>query len=146
MQGRVVGINSMDPFNHRGFIWDLELGFVQAEEWIESHGMEFPNDYQITQMSAISEDGRMPEDWREEIARLGTSWQKPYLEHAPWIVVLFEQRFGVDPDGTRSKHYYVKESVGIACGLFISALHRIGRDAITVLQHSFVTRVAIVEE
>ena len=76
-------------------------------------------------------DGRMPEDWKEEIARLGTSWQKPYLEHAPWIVVLFEQRFGVDPDGTRSKHYYVKESVGIAAGIFIAALHTMGLATLT---------------
>jgi len=76
-------------------------------------------------------DGRMPEDWQEEIARLGTSWQKPYLENAPWIVVLFEQRYGVDEDGSRRKHYYVKESVGIAAGVFIAALHNIGLATLT---------------
>ena len=75
--------------------------------------------------------GRMPEDWREEIARLGTSWQKPYLEHVPWVVVLFEQRFGIDVDGSRSKHYYVKESVGIAAGIFIAALHTMGLVTLT---------------
>jgi nitroreductase len=75
-------------------------------------------------------DGRMPEDWREEIARLGTSWQKPYLEEAPWIVVLFEQRFGLD-GGARRKHYYVKESVGIAAGIFIAALHNMGLATLT---------------
>jgi len=76
-------------------------------------------------------DGRMPEEWQEEIARLGTSWQKPYLEEAPWIVVLFEQRYGIDPDGERLKHYYVKESVGIAAGMFIAALHTMGLSTLT---------------
>lgn len=76
-------------------------------------------------------DGRMPGDWQDEIARLGTSWQKPYLETAPWLVVLFEQRYGVDPDGSRRKHYYVKESVGIAAGVFIAALHNMGLATLT---------------
>ena len=76
-------------------------------------------------------DGRMPEDWQEEIARLGTSWRKPYLEEAPWLVVLFEQRYGVGEDGVRSKHYYVKESVGIAAGMFIAALHNAGLATLT---------------
>ena len=76
-------------------------------------------------------DGRMPEDWREEIARLGTSWQKPYLEDVPWIVVLFEQRYGINSDGARTKHYYVKESVGIAAGIFIAALHNMGLATLT---------------
>ena len=73
----------------------------------------------------------MPEDWRQEIARLGTSWQKAYLEDAPWIVVLFEQRYGLDADGERTKHYYVKESVGIAAGIFIAALHNMGLATLT---------------
>lgn len=76
-------------------------------------------------------DGRMPEDWRDEIARLGTSWQKPYLEDAPWIVVLFEQRYGINEDGSRRKHYYVKESCGIAAGIFIAALHNMGLGTLT---------------
>jgi len=76
-------------------------------------------------------DGRMPADWREEIARLGTSWQKPYLEEVPWIVVLFEQRYGTNSDGSRAKHYYVKESVGIAAGIFIAALHTMGLATLT---------------
>ena len=75
--------------------------------------------------------GRMPDDWRDEIVRLGTSWQKPYLETAPWIVVLFEQRYGIRSDGSRAKHYYVKESVGIAAGIFIAALHTMGLATLT---------------
>jgi nitroreductase len=77
------------------------------------------------------EGGRMPADWREALAPLGTDWRKPYLETAPWLVVVFEEAYGLRPDGSRRKNYYVKESVGIACGLFIVALHRIGLATLT---------------
>lgn len=63
---------------------------------------------------------------REALAHLGTHWQKGYLETAPWIVVVFEERYRSTPDGNRQHHYYVKESVGLACGLFIAALHNMG--------------------
>jgi iodotyrosine deiodinase len=75
--------------------------------------------------------GRMNEEWQSALAPLGTDWRKPFLETAPWLVVLFEQRYGVREDGSRQHHYYVKESVGIAAGLFISALHRIGLATLT---------------
>ena len=77
------------------------------------------------------EGGRLPPHWREDLAPLGTDWEKPFLETAPWIVVVFEQRFGRRPDGTKQHHYYVKESVGIACGMFIDALHRMGLSTLT---------------
>lgn len=77
------------------------------------------------------EGGRLPAHWREDLAPLGTDWRKPYLETVPWIVVVFEQRFGTRPDGTKQHHYYVKESVGIACGMFIDALHRMGLSTLT---------------
>lgn len=77
------------------------------------------------------EGGRLPPHWREDLAPLGTGWEKPFLETAPWIVVVFEQRFGTRPDGTKQHHYYVKESVGIACGMFIDALHRMGLSTLT---------------
>ena len=79
----------------------------------------------------ISYEGRMSEEWLEDLAPLGTNWHKPYLETVPWIVVLFAQAFGVRADGSRKKHYYVKESVGIACGLFIAALHHAGLATLT---------------
>lgn len=72
------------------------------------------------------EGGRLPADWREALEPLGTGWEKPYLDVAPWIVVLFEQRYGVAGDGSRIKNFYVKESVGMAAGLFIAALHHMG--------------------
>lgn len=75
--------------------------------------------------------GRMPPDWLEALAPLGTSWEKPYLEIVPWIVVVFEELYGLEPDGRKRKNYYPKESVGIACGLFIAALHRMGLATLT---------------
>ena len=75
--------------------------------------------------------GRLPPHWREDLAPLGTDWRKPFLETVPWIVVVFEQRYGIRHDGTRQQHYYVKESVGIACGMFIDALHRLGLCTLT---------------
>lgn len=77
------------------------------------------------------EGGRMPRNWLNELAPLGTNWQKPYLEIVPWIVVLFEETYRINPDGSRAKNYYVKESVGIACGLFLTALHTMGLAALT---------------
>jgi iodotyrosine deiodinase len=75
--------------------------------------------------------GRMPADWLEALAPLGTSWEKPFLEIAPWLVVVFEEVWSYGPGGERRKNYYPKESVGIACGLFIAALHRMGLATLT---------------
>ena len=75
--------------------------------------------------------GRMPPEWREALEPLGTSWEKPFLETAPWLVVVFEELYGLRPDGGKRKNYYPKESVGIACGLFIAALHRMGLATLT---------------
>jgi iodotyrosine deiodinase len=77
------------------------------------------------------EGGRMPAEWRDALAPLGTDWRKPFLETVPWIVVLFEQVHGWFPDGSVRKHYYARESVGIACGLFIGAIHHMGLASLT---------------
>lgn len=77
------------------------------------------------------EGGRMPDEWLEALAPLGTGWRKPYLETVPWIVVVFEEIYGQQSDGGRRKNYYVKESVGIACGMFIHALHTMGLCTLT---------------
>ena len=77
------------------------------------------------------EGGRLPSDWLEALAPLGTDWHKPFLEAAPWVVVVFEQRYGLTSEGLRQHNYYVKESVGIACGLFIAALHNMGLATLT---------------
>jgi iodotyrosine deiodinase len=75
---------------------------------------------------AVNYGGRLPEDWLEALAPLGTDENKPYLEVAPWLVVLFEERYGINPDGSHRKNFYVKESVGIAAGLFVAAVHAAG--------------------
>lgn len=77
------------------------------------------------------EGGRMPPEWLEALAPLGTDWRKPYLETVPYLVVVFEQIHGHHPDGRTRKNYYVRESVGLASGLFIAALHEMGLSTLT---------------
>jgi len=76
-------------------------------------------------------ENRMNADWQQAIAPLGTDYHKEFLEIAPWLVVLFEQRYEITQDGSQRKNYYVKESVGIAAGLFIASLHRMGLSTLT---------------
>jgi iodotyrosine deiodinase len=78
-----------------------------------------------------SYDGRMPSDWLEALRPLGTDWQKPHIETAPHLVVVFEQAFGLRSDGAKIKHYYVRESVGIAVGLLLASLQRAGLATLT---------------
>jgi hypothetical protein len=77
------------------------------------------------------ERGRMPAAWLEALAPLGTDWHKPFLETVSWIVVVFEEIYQVGTEGQRLKSYYGKESVGIACGLFVAALHVMGLATLT---------------
>ncbi len=77
------------------------------------------------------EGGRFPDEWLEALAPLGTDWRKPHLSEAPWLVIVFEEMYGFEDDGSKRKNYYVKESVGIACGLFIAALHHMGLVTLT---------------
>ncbi len=78
-----------------------------------------------------SYEGRMPDEWLEALAPLGTDWRKPFLETVPWIVVCFEELFGYDEEGNKRKNYYVRESTGLACGLFIASLHTMGLSTLT---------------
>lgn len=77
------------------------------------------------------EGGRFPPEWLEALAPLGTFWEKPFLETAPWLVVVFRQDQGRAADGSVEKNYYVSESVGIACGFFIAAIHQMGLSTLT---------------
>tara|TARA_B100000676_G_scaffold167220_1_gene164299 strand:+ start:209 stop:877 length:669 start_codon:yes stop_codon:yes gene_type:complete len=76
-------------------------------------------------------NGKAPREWLDALAPLGTDVNKPFLETAPWLIAVFQQRFGVLPDGRRVKHYYATESVGIATGLLISAIHHAGLASLT---------------
>lgn len=75
--------------------------------------------------------GRMPPDWIEALRPIGTDWEKPYLETVPYLVVAFEEKTGSEADGSIRKNYYTKESVGLACGLFIAAVHHMGLATLT---------------
>ncbi len=72
-----------------------------------------------------------PSEWLDALAPLGTDASKPYLETAPYLIAVFAQRHGVNPDGSLRKHYYVSESVGIAAGFLIAALHHAGLATLT---------------
>ena len=69
---------------------------------------------------------RKVDSWRAAVAPLETNEHKSYLDVAPWLVVVFAQQHAMAADGTRQKNYYVNESVGIACGIFIASLHMMG--------------------
>lgn len=75
--------------------------------------------------------GRMPPEWLLALEPLGTDWRKPFLEEAPFLVVVFSELYGLEQDGSKRKNYYVKESVGIACGLFVTAIHWMGLATLT---------------
>lgn len=74
---------------------------------------------------------RAPEDWLEDLRPLGTDENKPFLEKAPYLIGIFAQSYNLDKDGEKEKHYYVKESVGIATGILITALHNAGLATLT---------------
>lgn len=74
---------------------------------------------------------RAPQEWLDALAPLGTDEHKPFLETAPYLIVIFAQRYGKLPDGRSVKHYYAQESVGIATGMLITALHHAGLATLT---------------
>jgi nitroreductase len=74
---------------------------------------------------------RMTDEWREALHPLGTDHVKEHMTDAPWVVVLFAEKYGRRPDGTQRKNYYVDESVGIAAGLFIAAIQMMGLVTLT---------------
>lgn len=73
------------------------------------------------------------DEWIAALEPVGTGPDKPHLTIAPWLIVVFAQRYGVDAQGQRHKHYYVPESVGIACGMLIAAIHHAG---LVTLEHT----------
>jgi len=76
-------------------------------------------------------DGRFGDRMQRAIAHLGTTWEKPFLESAPYVVAVFKVPFQAGADGNTDPNYYVNESVGIACGFFIMALHLMGLVTLT---------------
>ena len=74
---------------------------------------------------------RAGDEWLGALTHLGTDEHKPFLETAPWLIVVFGQRYGIDENGERIKHYYTPESVGIAMGMLITAVHHAGLVSLT---------------
>jgi nitroreductase len=90
---------------------------------------------QIREAAEIEEKinymGRMSDIWLEDLEPFGTNWQKPFLEIAPWLLVVFKKSYDLGENGTRRKNYYVNESVGIATGFLLAAIHQAGLVALT---------------
>jgi iodotyrosine deiodinase len=74
---------------------------------------------------------RAPQEWLDALAPLGTDADKPFLETAPYLIAIFSQSYGLLPDGRKVKNYYVQESVGIATGMLITAIHQAGLVSLT---------------
>lgn len=75
--------------------------------------------------------GRASDEWLEALRPFGTDAHKPFLETAPWLIAIFARNYDLSSDGERSKNYYVQESVGIATGMLIAALHHAGLSTLT---------------
>lgn len=74
---------------------------------------------------------RASDEWLDDLARLGTDWRKAHITDAPWVIAVFAQDYGLRGDGSREQHYYVSESVGIAVGLLVTAIHCAGLATLT---------------
>ena len=75
--------------------------------------------------------GRMSEEWRQDLRPLQTDWKKPFLEIAPYLIIVFRRAYELLPSGEKKSNYYVSESVGIACGFLLAAIHEAGLVALT---------------
>ena len=78
-----------------------------------------------------SYENRMSDEWLDDLRPLGTDWQKPFLEIAPYLIIIFSRSYEVLPNGKKHQNYYVKESTGIACGFLLAAIHHAGLIALT---------------
>lgn len=74
---------------------------------------------------------RAPQEWLDALAALGTDEHKPFLDKAPWLIAVFAESYAIGPGGERLKNYYVQESVGIATGILVTALHHAGLATLT---------------
>lgn len=75
--------------------------------------------------------GRMTDDWLNDLKPFGTDWNKEFLEIAPYLIVVFKKSYDLNKEGSKAKNYYVNESVGIACGFLLQAIHQVGLISLT---------------
>lgn len=74
---------------------------------------------------------RMSREWLEDLKKIGTDWRKSFLEIAPWLIVVFRRIYETEGNGTKRNNYYVTESIGLACGMLLMAIHNAGLAALT---------------
>jgi nitroreductase len=96
------------------------------------------NDSLKSKLRALAEEeekksygGRMSDEWLEDLAPLGTDWKKEFIDIAPWIVVVMKRAYEYNEDGSKHNNYYVSESVGLASGFLLMAVHNAGLVALT---------------
>ncbi len=78
-----------------------------------------------------SYDHRMTEEWLKDLEPIGTDWNKPFLEIAPYLIVVFKRSYEIEENNHKHQNYYVTESCGIACGFLLAAIHHAGLVALT---------------
>jgi len=78
-----------------------------------------------------SYNGRMPEEWKQDLLPLQTDWKKEFLEIAPYLIIVFKKSYELDEAGNKRNTYYANESCGIACGFLLAAIHHAGLAALT---------------
>lgn len=98
---------------------------------VSSHEMKQKIREAAEEEEKINYDSRMSDRWKEDLLPFGTDWQKEFLTESPWLIIICKQSYGFDQNGEKENHYYVNESVGIACGFLISAIHQAGLVTLT---------------
>lgn len=83
------------------------------------------------QEEKLSYESRMSDEWLQDLAPIGTDWNKPFLETAPYLIVVFKRSYELDSNGHKHQNYYTVESCGIACGFLLAAIHHAGLVALT---------------
>ncbi len=79
----------------------------------------------------VSYESRMSDEWKEDLKPFATDWQKPFLEIAPYLIIVFKRAYEFEIGGKKHQNYYVNESVGLACGFLLTAIHKLGLVALT---------------
>ena len=142
---RIATRRSVRDFSSEPVPLELIENAIQAAGSAPSGANQQPWTFAIAQDAALkrqmrlaaeaeereSYERRMSQEWLDALAPLGTDWRKPHIEDAPVVIVVFRQAYGIGEDGARIKHYYSEESVGIAVGLLLAALHLSGLATLT---------------
>jgi iodotyrosine deiodinase len=136
---------SVRQFSSRSVPWEIIENCLRAAATAPSGANMQPWHYVVVsdselklriRMAAEEEErefyaNRAPQEWLDALAPLGTDADKPFLESAPYLIVIFAKSYTISPQGKKVKNYYVSESVGIATGILITALHQSGLATLT---------------